>query len=98
MAGMVSLAFVENDSRQVVRQAAQLIHPTSPYRQALDLVVAMADAGATPERVAGAVEDRWHIEYPATNNAVANGALVAMAVWFGGGDWLAAAYSAVRGA
>jgi ADP-ribosylglycohydrolase len=88
MAGMVSLAFVENDSRQVVRQAARLVHPTSPYRQALDLVVAMADAGATAERVAGAVEDRWHIEYPATNNAVANGALVAMAVWFGGGDWL----------
>ena len=50
MAGMVSLAFVEKDSRQIVRQAARLIHPTSPYRQALDLVIAMADAGATAER------------------------------------------------
>ena len=28
-------------------------------------------------------EDRWHIEYPATNNAVGNGGLVALAVWFG---------------
>ena len=88
MAGMVSLAFVENDSHQVVRKAARLLSPKSPYRQALDLVATMADAGSTAEAVAGAVEDRWHIEYPATNNAVANGALVAMAVWFGGGDWL----------
>jgi hypothetical protein len=88
MAGMVSLAFAERDVRQIVRKAAVLIHPSSPYRQALDLVVTMADSGAGPEEVANAVEDRWHIEYPATNNAVANGALVAMAVWFGGGDWL----------
>ena len=88
MAGMVSLAFTERDVREIVRKAAVLIHPSSPYRQAVDMVVTMADAGATPEEVANAVEDRWHIEYPATNNAVANGALVAMAVWFGGGDWL----------
>ena len=88
MAGMVSLAFVETDARAIVRKAAGLIHPSSPYRQALDLVIRMAEAGATAEEVAAAVEDRWHIEYPATNNAVANGALVAMAIWFGRGDWL----------
>jgi ADP-ribosylglycohydrolase len=88
MAGMISLAFVENDSRNIVRKAARLVHAKSPYRQALDLVVTMAEAGASAEDVATAVEDRWHIEYPATNNAVANGALVAMAVWFGAGDWL----------
>ena len=98
MAGMISLAFVENDSRQVVRKAARLVHPKSPYRQALDLVVTMADAGASAEDVAAAVEDRWHIEYPATNNAVANGALVAMAVWFGGGDWLQTVNLAFRAA
>ena len=98
MAGMISLAFVENDSRQIVRKAARLVHPKSPYRQALDLVVAMADAGASAEDVAAAVEDRWHIEYPATNNAVANGALVAMAVWFGGGDWLQTVNHAFRAA
>jgi hypothetical protein len=98
IAGMVSLAFVEADSRQVVRKAARLLHPRSPYREALDLVVSKADAGATAEEVAGAVEDRWHIEYPATNNAVANGALVAMAVWFGGGDWLKTVNLAFRAA
>jgi len=58
----------------------------------------MAEAGATAEDVATAVEDRWHIEYPATNNAVANGALVAMAVWFGGGDWLQTVNLAFRAA
>lgn len=98
MAGMVSLAFAETDARQVVRKAVRLIHPSSPYRQALDLVVRMAEAGATAEDVATAVEDRWHIEYPATNNAVANGALVAMAVWFGAGDWLRTVNLAFRAA
>jgi hypothetical protein len=98
MAGMVSLAFVEHEAREIVRKAARLIHPTSPYRQALDLVVRMAEAGASAEEVATAVEDRWHIEYPATNNAVANGALVAMALWFGGGDWLQTVNHAYRAA
>jgi len=98
MGGMVSLAFVETDAREIVRKAARLIHPASPYRQALDLVVRMAEAGASAEEVGGAVEDRWHIEYPATNNAVANGALVATAVWFGAGDWLQTVNHAYRAA
>jgi hypothetical protein len=98
MAGMVSLAFMESDAREIVRKATRLIHPASPYRQALDLVVRMADAGASAEEVATAVEDRWHIEYPATNNAVANGALVAMAIWFGRGDWLQTVNLAYRAA
>ena len=88
VAGMVSLAFVESDPREVVRKAAQLIHPRSPYRQCLNLVISMAERGASFEEVANAVEDRWHIEYPATNNAVPNGGLVAASVWFGRGDFL----------
>ena len=88
MAAMVSLAFVEADTREIVRRAAQTIHPSSPYRQCLDLVIAMAEAGKSFAEIASAIEDRWHIEYPATNNAVANGGLVALAVWFGGGDFL----------
>ena len=88
VAGMLSLAFVETDPREVVRGAARLIHPGSPYRQALDEVIALAEAGKGAREIAGRVEDRWHGEYPATNNAVANGALVAISVWFGGGDFL----------
>lgn len=88
VAGMVSLAFGETDPKAVVRKAARLIHPASPYRQCLDQVISLAEGGKNVAEVARAVEDRWHIEYPATNNAVANGGLVASSVWFGEGDFL----------
>lgn len=88
MAGMVSLGFIEADTKAIVRKAAQLIHPSSPYRQCLDMVIAMAESGKSPQEIAQAVEDRWHIEYPWTNNAVPNGGLAAIAVWFGEGDFL----------
>jgi hypothetical protein len=88
VAGMYSLAFVEKDPKEVVRKAARLIHASSPYRQCLNLVIEMAERGAKAEQVMQAVEDRWHIEYPATNNAVPNGGIVATAVWFGEGDFL----------
>lgn len=88
VAGMVSLAFCETDPRQIVRRAAQLIHTASPYRQCLDQVITMADEGQAAAKIAQAVEDRWHSEYPATNNAVANGGLVAVGTWFGEGNFL----------
>lgn len=98
MAAMVSLAFTKTSSREIVRKAAQVIHPSSPYRQCLDLVISMADAGASFEQIINAVEDRWHIEYPATNNAVANGGIVAACVWFGEGDFLQTINLAARAA
>jgi hypothetical protein len=88
VAGMVSLAFRETDPKTIVRQAARLVHPSSPYRQCIDMVIAMAEKGATPEQVFNAVEDRWRLEYRAMNNAVPNGGLVAASVWFGEGDYL----------
>jgi ADP-ribosylglycohydrolase len=87
VSGMISIAFFEKDSRVVVRKAARLIHPSSPYRKCLDMVIEMADAGDTPEQIFRAIDERWGIEYPATNNAVVNGGLVATSVWFGGGDF-----------
>ena len=45
VAGMISIAFVEKDPHAIVRKAATLIHPDSPYRKCLDMVIAMADAG-----------------------------------------------------
>jgi len=98
MAAMVSLGCSETSSRDIVRKAAQLIHPSSPYRKCLDLVISMAEAGASFEDIVNAVEDRWHIEYPATNNAVPNGGIVAASVWFGEGDFLKTINLAARAA
>lgn len=87
VSGMISIAFVENDLQLIVRRAAALIHPDSPYRKCLDMIIAMADAGRGPDEIFRAIDERWGIEYPATNNAVVNGGFVATSVWFGGGDF-----------
>ena len=87
VAGMISIAFVEKDPHAIVRKAAMLIHPDSPYRKCLDMIIAMADAGGSPDRIFRAIDERWGIEYPATNNAVVNGGFVATSVWFGEGDF-----------
>ena len=80
---MISIAFVEKDPHAIVRKAATLIHPDSPYRKCLDMIIAMADAGSGPDQIFRAIDERWGIEYPATNNAVVNGGFVATSVWFG---------------
>jgi len=95
---MVSLAFRATDSREIVREAAKLIHPSSPYRQCLNMVLSMAEEGKSFEQVCRAVEDRYHLVYPVKNNAVANGGLVAASVWFGGGDYLKTVNLASRAA
>lgn len=87
-AALVSLGFSEKDPKNIVRKAARLIHPESPYRKCLDLVIRLADEGKSSREIFNAVEDEWHIEYPATNNAVPNGGIVATSVWFGEGDFL----------
>ena len=51
VSGMISLGFVETDTRVIVRKAAKLISPLSPYRQCLDMVISMAEAGKPPEEV-----------------------------------------------
>ena len=98
MAGMISLGFVEKDTRVIVRKAARLVHADSPYRQCLDQVIALAEQGKTPAEIVAAVEDHWHMEYPATNNAVSNGGIVAVAVWCGRGDFLSTVNLAIRAA
>jgi hypothetical protein len=87
VAGMISIAFLESDPHAIVRKAAMLVHPDSPYRKCLDMIIAMADAGSGPDRILRAIDERWGIEYPATNNAVVNGGFVATSVWFGEGDF-----------
>ncbi len=88
VSGMISLGFVETDSKEIVRKAARLISPLSPYRQCLDMVISLAESGKSPREIFDVVNERWGIEYPATNNAVVNGGIVAISVWFGKGDFL----------
>jgi len=86
-AGAISLGFAESDVREVLRKAVRLIDPSSPYRQCVESVIQMAENGQSFEAIAAAVEDRWRVEYPASNNAVPNGGLAAACLWFGNGDF-----------
>lgn len=88
IAGMISIGFVEKDPKIIVSKAARLIDRRSPYRQCLNMLIRMAKDGKSANEIYNAIEQRWHIEYAATNNAVANGGIVATSVWFGQGDFL----------
>jgi len=86
-AAMISLSFVRDDPQTVIRDAVKILDPSSPYRQSIEQVITLADAGRSFEEIVNAVEDRWHVEYPATNNAVSNGGIVAAGLWFGRGEF-----------
>jgi hypothetical protein len=97
-AGAISLGFAENDVREVLRKSVLLIDPSSPYRQCVESVMQMAEQGRSFEEIAAAVEDRWRVQYPASNNAVPNGGLTAACLWFGKGDFWATIDLACRAA
>ena len=88
VAGCISEAFFETDPAKIVRQAAQLIHPDSNYRKAIDQVLKAYEQGQPWRRIAADSEARWRPDYPQLNNSVANGALVAIGLLFGDGDYL----------
>ncbi|NJN28536.1 MAG: ADP-ribosylglycohydrolase family protein, partial [Cyclobacteriaceae bacterium] len=88
VAGMISLAFVEIDVKQIVKQAVKLLNPQTPHHQCIHQVIAMAEDGKSFRQIVDYVEDVWHIQYPASNNTVANAGIVAASVWFGEGDFL----------
>jgi hypothetical protein len=71
----------------VAAEMARRLGPRLSLRKCLDMIIAMADAGTQPEQIFRAIDERWGMEYPATNNAVVNGGFVATSVWFGGGDF-----------
>ncbi|MGK2864655.1 MAG: ADP-ribosylglycohydrolase family protein [Chitinophagaceae bacterium] len=88
VATAISLGFIETDTKTIIRKAASILDKQSPYRQCIDMVIALAMQGKTAQEVLNAIEDRWHIEYPNTNNAVANGGIIAASLWFGEADFL----------
>ena len=87
VAACISEAFFERDPAKIVRQAAQLIDPRSNYRKALDFVLQGYAQGKPWKQIAAESEARWRPDYPQMNNSVANGALVAIGILFGDGDY-----------
>jgi hypothetical protein len=88
VAACISEAFFEKSPAKIVRQAAQLIDPGSNYRKAIDFVLAGYEAGKPWRQIAAESEARWRPDYPQLNNSVANGALVALGILFGEGDFM----------
>jgi hypothetical protein len=88
VAGMISLAFIEDDFRKIVKESINLLDPATPHHKCITQVITMAEAGHSFREIVDHVEDIWHIEYPASNNTVANAGIVAASVWFGEGDYL----------
>jgi hypothetical protein len=88
VAASISEAFFETSPVKIVRQAAQLIDPRSNYRKAIDFVLAGHEQGRPWREIAAESEARWRPDYPQLNNSVANGALVALGILYGDGDFL----------
>jgi ADP-ribosylglycohydrolase len=88
VAACISEAFFESNPVKIVRQAAQLIDPRSNYRKAIDFVLEGVEQKKPWKQIAAESEARWRPDYPQLNNSVANGALVALGVLFGDGDYL----------
>lgn len=88
VAACTSEAFFESDPEKIVRQAAHLISPKSNYRKALNQVLEGYSQNQDWRELADEIENRWRPDYPQMNNSVANGALCALALLYGKGDWL----------
>ncbi len=88
IASSISEAFFEKDPEKVVRKAAQMIDARSNYRKAIEQVLEGHAKGMSFSELARETENRWRPDYPQMNNAVPNGALVAIGVLYGGGDFL----------
>ena len=85
---MVSLAFLRDDHRAVLREALLVLDPRSPQRMCVQEVVERAERGETPRQISDAITPRWRSRYPAFNNAVLNMGMSAIGLWFGEGDFL----------
>jgi len=92
VAACISEAFFETNPAKIIQQAAQLIDSRSNYRKAIDFVLAGYAQRKPWREIAAESEARWRPDYPQMNNSVANGALVALGILYGGGDFLRSVY------
>ena len=98
MAGMIAMAFYEKDPRVLLQKAVDILDSRAPHRICLEWVLSKAKAGYSATECGDAVMDRFSPIYPATNGAVQNFGMVAIALWFGGGDFMATLNVAVQAA
>ncbi len=88
VATIISMAFYEKDHQKLIRESAKILDKKTPHWQCVDQIIEMADQGYEAQKIADAIMDKWQIEYPATNNAVANFGMGIIALWFGEGDFM----------
>lgn len=88
VAGAVSAAFNEKDMHVVVQKAANLIDPSSPLRQCVDMVIEADKKGISAADIFEKIETTWRPVYLMANNAVANAGILATCLLKGEGDYL----------
>lgn len=88
MAGMIAMAFYEKDPREILKKTINMLDPKAPHRQCIEMVISGAESGYTYKECADAMMDKYSHIYPATNGAVQNFGVVAVALWYGGGDFM----------
>lgn len=64
----------------------------------MELVISLAESGYSAKQCADAVMDKYSPIYPATNGSVQNFGMIAIALWFGGGDFLKTLNVAIQAA
>ncbi len=98
MAAMIAMAFYEQNPRVILEKAVDVLDPQAPHRKCLELVISKAKDGCSAKECSDAVMDRFSPVYPATNGAVQNFGMVAVALWFGDGDFMKTLNAAVQAA
>jgi len=98
MAEMIAMAFYEKNPRTILTKAVNILDSKAPHRQCLELVINMAEAGYNRQECADAVMDKFSLIYPATNGAVQNFGMIAVALWFGDGDFMKTLNMAIQAA
>ncbi|MEO8171477.1 MAG: ADP-ribosylglycohydrolase family protein [Sediminibacterium sp.] len=85
---LISLGFIKKDLKANMWEALQSLPKDAPHYTCIKLCLDMATAGKTHKEICNAVQDRWHLEYPATNNTVVNMGIIIASLWYGGSDFL----------
>lgn len=88
VSAMVSLGFIQKDLKKNLVMALDVLPKDAPHYQCIRMVLDLYAAGKSHKAICNAVEDRWHIEYPATNNTVGNMGIIIASLLHGDSNFL----------